>query len=209
MGYKLYGALVLSICLLLFLCVVSLDSYQNAQAAESVKAKYQYAAKVICSLLTPHQDGTLASGTYRTVVNIHNPTDKKITFAHKVALATQLGSPPGEFSVTPFKEVSLGPDGAVQVSCFNISNFFCPINGICVDFAFLDGFLVINTPVELDVVSVYSARHNNGEVETMEVEYIDPRKISKVIKLESDNGTSEIKKRIKYPEDSAQTGGQN
>ena len=57
--------------------------------AETLETEFQYAAKVVCSLLLPHQDGSLAKGTYRTVVNIHNPTDRKVTFADKVALAIQ------------------------------------------------------------------------------------------------------------------------
>ncbi len=110
------------------------------------------------SLLLPHQDGSLARGTYRTAVNIHNPTNKEVTVAAKVALATQFGSEPGPFGVTPFKEAVLQPDGAVGVNCFDIAGYFCPIDGVCVDFAFLEGFLVIKSPVPLDVVGVYTAR---------------------------------------------------
>ena len=92
---------------------------------KTIKTEYQYAAKVACSLLLPHQDGTLARGTYRTTVNIHNPTSKQVTIAAKVALATQFGADPGPFGVTPFKEAVLQPDGAVGVSCFDIAGYFC------------------------------------------------------------------------------------
>lgn len=55
---------------------VSVSRAEAVKPAKTIKTEYQYAAKVVCSLLTPHQDGTLARGTYRTKVNIHNPTDK-------------------------------------------------------------------------------------------------------------------------------------
>lgn len=166
---------------------------------ERVKTQYQYAVKALCSLLTPHQDGSLARGTYRTSINIHNPTDKKITFVEKVALAGQPGTPSGPFSVTPFKKTVLEADGAVEFNCFNIAGFFCPINGICVDFAVLDGFFVIKSPVELDVIGVYTARHTDSEVETVDLEIYEPRKIKSTINIAIDNANLKIEKRLQYP----------
>ena len=164
----------------------AIQSGQTLAGTDVVKTDYQYSAKVVCSLLLPHQDGSMARGTYRTVINIHNPTDKKIAIAEKVALADQLGTTSGPFSVTPFKKTLLGPDGAVQITCGDIAGFFCPINGVCVDFAFLDGFLVIKSPVELDVVGVYTARHNKGDVETIDVETVQARKISATVEVATD-----------------------
>ena len=34
--------------------------------SKTIKTEYQYAAKVACSLLLPHQDGTLARGRRKT-----------------------------------------------------------------------------------------------------------------------------------------------
>ena len=93
--------------ILSFAASIPIAQAEPEKYSKTIKTEYQYAAKVACSLLLPHQDGTLARGTYRTVVNIHNPTDKKITVAAKVALATQFGSEPGPFGVTPFKEAVL------------------------------------------------------------------------------------------------------
>lgn len=180
--------------------IIPVSQAETAKYTKTIKTEYQYAAKVACSLLLPHQDGTLASGTYRTAVNIHNPTNNKITIAAKVALATQFGSDPGPFDVTPFKEVVLQPDGAVGVNCFNIAGYFCPIDGVCVDFAFLEGFLVIKSPVPLDVVGVYTARPTDGEVESIDVETIQSRQVRETVKL----GPTEPSKpgegkRIDYP----------
>jgi hypothetical protein len=167
---------------------------------KTIKTEYQYAAKVVCSLLLPHRDGTLARGTYRTTVNIHNPTSKPITIAAKVGLATQFGSDPGPFGVTPFKEAVLQPDGAVGVSCFDIAGYFCPIDGVCVDFAFLEGFLVVKSPVPLDVVGVYTARHTEGEVESIDVETVQPRQVRETVKVGStESPKSGGGKRVDYP----------
>lgn len=172
---------------------------ESVKYPETMKSEYQYAAKVVCSFLLPHQDGTLAKGTYRTIVNIHNPTDKTIQVAAKVALATEFGSDPGPFSVTPFKKAELQPDGAVELNCFNVAGYFCPINGVCVDFAFLEGFVVIKSPVPLDVVGVYTARHADGEVETMDVETVQPKQIREDVRLMPGEKGTEIKKHIPYP----------
>lgn len=170
-----------------------------ANPVETIKTEYQYAAKIVCSLLLPHQDGTLAKGTYRTIVNFHNPTDKPITVAAKVALATEFGSEPGPFSVTPFKKAKLQADGAMELNCFDVVGYFCPINGVCVDFAFLEGFAVIKSPVPLDVVSVYSARHTDGEVETMDVETVQPKQIREAVKLTPAVAITETVKHVEYP----------
>jgi hypothetical protein len=178
---------------------VSVSRAETVKPAKTIKTEYQYAAKVVCSLLTPHQDGTLARGTYRTKINIHNPTDKTVPIAAKVALATQFGSEPGPFDVTPFKEAVLQPDGAVGLSCFEIAGYFCPIDGVCVDFAFLEGFLVVKSPVPLDVVGVYTARHTDGEVESIDVETIHPRELRETIKIGGEPTKPGSGKRVAYP----------
>ncbi|TXI19704.1 MAG: Kazal-type serine protease inhibitor domain protein [Nitrosomonas sp.] len=183
--------------------LIALQQIARAESmtySDTIKTEYQYAAKVACSLLLPHQDGSLARGTYRTIVNIHNPSNKKITIAAKVALATQMGSEPGPFDITPFKGITLQPDGAVGVNCFDVAGYFCPIDGVCVDFAFLEGFLVIKSPIALDVVSVYTARHTDGDVESIDVETVKSHKIRDIVKLGSAQPSKPGEgKRIDYP----------
>jgi hypothetical protein len=170
----------------------------HAQAP--MKTEFQYAAKLICSALLPHQDGDLARGIYRTAINIHNPTEEKITFAFKVAVAGGVNDPPSDFGVTAFRPVTLLPDGAVEITCFDALGFFCPTpQGLCIDFAFLNGFAVLKTPVELDVVGVYTARHTDSEVETMDLERVKPRKISSEVGHYMPHDKGEIKQHMPYP----------
>ncbi len=156
------------------------------------KASYQYAVKTLCTLMGDVGFGdAMAAGRYRTLVNIHNPTEKKVEVARKFALAGQPGEPAGGISITPYKSFVLGPDQAVALNCFDIANFFCPINGICVDFTAIDGFLVLNSTAELDVVAVYSGNPKSGEVSALEVETIAARKLAKSLTIKPDEPKSD------------------
>jgi hypothetical protein len=102
-----------------------------------------------------------------------------------MALAAGENEPPGR--VTPFHKATLKPDAALEIDCPDLANFFCPIGEppICIDFIFIKGFVVIDSPVELDVVAVYTARHSDSEVETLSVKHIAPRKVAKTVKVVS------------------------
>ena len=190
------GSCLMAIMSALVVMMLPLSQLQ----AQALKTEYQYAVKLVCSGLLPHQDGDLARGIYRTAVNIHNPTEKKVPFAFKVVVANSINDEPGSFSVTQFRDVTLQPDGAAEITCFDVFGFFCPTpEGVCIDFAFLNGFAVLKTPVELDVVGVYTARHTDGEVESIDLETINPRKITADVKPYTDAYKGEIKKRIPYP----------
>lgn len=184
-----------AVAILLLLGANNLVGLAGARA-DTINAEFQYAAKVTCSLLGTFGDGFLANGIYRTLINIHNPTEKKIVFARKVAIAGQIGDDPGGFGVTPYKSATFERDGAVAIDCGGIAAFFCPTeDGLCIDFSAIDGFLIINSPIELDVIAIYTARPREGEVATMDIENIKPRKIRKTIKTVEAAPT--IKERIR------------
>lgn len=168
---------------------------------EKYATRYQYAVKATCSLLTPFPDGLLVAGTYRTGINIHNPSDQTITITRKVAVGVGEGEEPGEFSVSPFKKATLAPDGTLVMDCGNIAGFFCPFpiegGAVCIDFGALDGFVVINSPIELDVVAVYTARQATGEVHTLDVEPVPGRRMAKDIKVLRVIGEPKIIRRMK------------
>jgi hypothetical protein len=168
-------------------CLAILALTASSPAHAQLKTSYQYAVKTLCTLFGEIGFGdALSPGRYRTVINIHNPTEKKFEIARKFALAGGPTDPFGPFSVTPYKSLTLGPDQAIAFNCFDIANFFCPINNVCVDFTAIDGFLVINSPAELDVVAVYTGNPKGGEVSTLDTETVAARKLAKVIKIEPD-----------------------
>jgi hypothetical protein len=166
-------------------------------AQQQVATRFQYAAKTLCTLGGDTGFGdAFAPGRYRTVINIHNPADRKIEIARKFALAIQPGEATGSFSITPYKSLTLEPDQVVAYNCFDISNFYCPIHGVCVDFTAIDGFLVVNSPVELDVVAVYTAHPKGGEVSTLDTETVAGRRMPKTIVIKPDEPRAQPEKRI-------------
>ncbi|MDJ0730320.1 MAG: CARDB domain-containing protein [Crocosphaera sp.] len=168
---------LVSVLAVTLLCLSSLFTWtvEPARAATS-GLQFQYAVKTTCSLLTTFPDAQLAEGTYRTLINIHNPTTEKVTITYKVAVAQRPGDSTNEGSISGFKKVTIEPDQTIAVDCGTIAGFFCPTpGGICIDFGFIDGFLVVYSPVKLDVVSIYTARASRGEVQTMDVETIQPK----------------------------------
>jgi secreted trypsin-like serine protease len=78
------------------------------------------------------------------------------------------GQRPGP--VSRYVDGRLGPDEAFAVECREIGRL-AGTGG-----AFLDGFLVIETPTPLDVVAVYTGAGNNGVLSTLAVERVPPRR---------------------------------
>ena len=58
------------------------------------------------------------------------------------------------------------------------------------------GFLVLNSPGELDVVAVYSGNPKGGEVSTLDTETIAARAIAKVIVLQPPKAGAPSDKKI-------------
>ena len=136
----------------------------------NTQKNYQYAAKIICTADIPGTAQTspgLLPGVYETVINIHNPTYKTVKFRMKVA--TSAGQ------VSKFISRALKADQATAVNCRQIVSdfglFF--IHGA-------EGFLIIESEVSLDVTGVYTAGHNGGQVQSIDIEEVKERRIEKV-----------------------------
>ena len=126
---------------------------------------FEYAVKFVCG----ETDGEiLAPGKYWTAVNVHNPNSAAVGFKKKVAIALP-GEQPGP--VSKFVESRLGPDEAFEIDCKDIRRH------AEIDAEFLKGFVVIVSPVELDVVAVYTAAGSDKRVETFHTERVPSREI--------------------------------
>jgi hypothetical protein len=126
---------------------------------------FQYAVKFICG----KSDGEiLAPGVYFTAINVHNPHYAPVTFRKKVAIALP-GEKPGK--VSGFFRARLGPDEAFEIDCADIRKHAES------DERFIKGFVVIESPVELDVVAVYTASGATGQIETLDIERVSPRRL--------------------------------
>jgi hypothetical protein len=125
---------------------------------------FQYAAKVV---LGKSSGEVVAPGEYWTAVNVHNPTYSTVYFRKKVAIALP-GEQPGK--VSPFFDAKLGPDEAFEI---DRNDIFRHVGSD----EFLKGFVVIESPTELDVVAVYTAAGREGMVETLHTERVAPRRM--------------------------------
>jgi hypothetical protein len=71
--------------------------------------------------------------------------------------------------ISKFKRSKLGPDEAAKVDCSAIRDFgINAIHGV-------EGFLVIESDLSLDVIAVYTA--GKGEVQSIDVEQVRERRI--------------------------------
>jgi hypothetical protein len=135
----------------------------------------QYAVKVLCGANGGREprtkpaagtDPRVAPGTYFTAINIHNPGERPVVGRMKVAVALPNGRPG---PISKFIDFKLRPDEAVSIDCAELYERFGakPI--------FTDGFTVIESEAELDVVAVYTAAGATGKVESLETERVPPR----------------------------------
>jgi hypothetical protein len=121
---------------------------------------FEYAVKFVCGKpVLP----VVAPGEYFTAINVHNPSPQPVSFRKKIAVALP-GEKPGRIS--RFFQAQLKSDEALEIDCQDILRH-------ADETGFLKGFVVIETPLELDVVAVYTAGH--PAVETMEIEHVMPR----------------------------------
>ena len=134
-------------------------------------AGFRYVAKVLCTTGFPGgpeaPEPSAAAGTYFRDVTVLNPTAETAEFEYRVSVS---GTP-----VSRPVTVELGPDETLSIGCEGLPALFCPIDNLCFDFVFIPGFLIIRSPVELDVVAIYSAREEEGQVQTLDVEPIEAR----------------------------------
>jgi hypothetical protein len=115
-------------------------------------APYGYPAKFLCGTYTLPWNSTV-NVELRTAVNVHNPTADTVTIRKKAVQALTEFESPGQ--IGSFHSFAIPPDGAFEIDCADIEDLLAlepPAP------AFLKGFVVIESPVELDVVGVYNAQ---------------------------------------------------
>jgi len=81
----------------------------------------------------------------------------------------EVGEEPDRAVADRFFEARLGPDEALEIDCPDILKHAGTER-------FLKGFVVIESQSELDVVAVYTAAGSTGQVQTMALERVPPRK---------------------------------
>ena len=84
----------------------------------------------------------------------------------KFASALENGKPG---PISRFFEIRLGADQVISIDCAQIHKL------LGVKEPFIDGFAVIESDVELDVVAVYTAAGEHGDVQTLHTERVPAR----------------------------------
>ena len=125
---------------------------------------FMYAAKFICG---KDDARILSPGQYFTAVNVHNASPvKPATYIKRFAIALP-SERPGPIS--PFARGVLKPDEAMTIECENIIKHTGQTPS-----PLLEGFALLYSLQELDVVPVYTAGHS--EVEALHSERVPARR---------------------------------
>ena len=128
---------------------------------------FEYAVKFVCGTWVKEFGDVVAPGIYFTAINIHNPTDGEVSFQYKIAVAKRgVGTKPSN----PV-DLKLGLDEALEIDCTDITKHSRPIEG-----EFRKGFVVIGSNVDLDVVAVYTAAGGDGQIVSIHIERVAPRR---------------------------------
>lgn len=132
------------------------------------RVHYQYAVKVVCGKVDAcgRQRDIVEAGHYLTAINIHNPSHSVTApLRWKVAVALPALTPG---PISAFSSARLRPDEAAEIDCPDVMRASSHASGL------LKGFVVIESPYELDVVAVYTASRGCG-VDSLALERVPPR----------------------------------
>jgi hypothetical protein len=151
------------------------DAPQAApQAQTAVKGQYvwSYAAKFVCGFQDINPAGVAAPGepvvkpgNYASEINIHNPNYKQIPLRKKFLVLVNQQNPQNPWiirepqQVEPLRVITmtLGPDYATMDDCNNLWHLTYPGTPLPSPLPVFIGYLVILSPLELDVDVVYTA----------------------------------------------------
>jgi hypothetical protein len=137
--------------------------------------QFTYAVKYICDV---PQGVTGLPSKYATLINIHNPNDRSVDFCIKGVDAPGPNEATGEaFEIGQLTFRSTEADGGFALGCAAIADLPPPPFSPTTQHS--DGFVVIISPKELDVVAAYTVRDDpSGETAdftaSVDVEYIKP-----------------------------------
>lgn len=149
---------------LLFSLFAIVAFYSPATPQCSAQSIVQYAAKFVCG----KSDGKLAApGQYFTIINVHNPSAKQVKFRKRFALGRP-GENVGDVTDVIFPP-PLKPDHVMGIDCPDIYEHTKTPDG-----EFIEGYVVLYSPVELDVVSVFTA--GDDRVATLHTERVPFRR---------------------------------
>jgi hypothetical protein len=151
---------------------------QTVRAQQPPPLPFQYAAKFICGIAPIEKLQLVARGTYFTSINIHNPLVGAVSFRKRIVVID-----PGDTSVIRrFADSQLPGEGALNFSCRDIAERLSVVFSGTINTtprpSFFEGFVVIESRTELDVVALYTTGTTgliSQRVTTMNLERVPVR----------------------------------
>ena len=134
-----------------------------------------YAVKIVCGIPQKQlnvKNPVLAPGEYWTAVNIYNPNPIVVKFGIEIIVAPPDGTPKKS---GPGGSMILDADSALEI---DRDLMIAKLDSTSERTPFFKGFLVINSPKELDVVAVYTVVGKTGDV-AFHTERVPPRTVIK------------------------------
>jgi hypothetical protein len=137
----------------------------QAQIATTGQYAWSYAAKFVCGfqgIATAAQPGepVVKPGNYASEINIHNPAYKQVPLRKKFLVLVngqQVIREPQQIEPMKVITMTLGPDFATMDDCNNLWRLTYPGLPVPSPMPVFIGYLVILSPLELDVDVVYTA----------------------------------------------------
>jgi Uncharacterized conserved protein len=133
-----------------FLSIMPVNT-RTVRAQEQSAFPFQYAAAFICG---NSQAQRAARGTYATNIDVHNPFIGTVSFRKKLVFQFREGE---SSTIKPFTDIQLPGDGTLNFSCREIALEVLGKNDEEHRRVFVEGFVVIESRTELDVVALYTA----------------------------------------------------
>jgi hypothetical protein len=145
---------------------------------------YQYAVKVIQGgIQVDSKIKPIGIGSYFTSVNVHNPLRHNVKYAVKMAVS---GSNGKTSTISNFHIFKIGPDAVTE---FDSMGFSSLLGGALPPF--LEGYFVIESEEELDVVGIYTGGEiKDGSLEALHMERVPARVIPICKDLKMDISTA-------------------
>lgn len=146
---------------------VLVDALAPKPGVPVLQPVYTYAAKFVCGSVP--QPFVVAPGMYFSAVNVHNPSRWETTTLRKKFAVGLPGEEVGKIS--PYFDKKLRADEAMLIDCRNIYGHLQ-----MTPWQFIEGYVVIESNRELDVVTVYTAGNGASSlVTTMHTERVPVR----------------------------------
>lgn len=146
-----------------------LDSAPDSQPQQiGTVAQYvwSYAVKFVCGQQPPSTVNTVGEppvkpGNYATEINIHNGNYKGINLRKKIVLLVEkgnrIGIEPNAQQPRAHMQADMGADFGMFDDCNSLWNAMYPASPIAGPMPLMIGYLVILSPLDIDVDAVYTA----------------------------------------------------